>query len=366
MATTYSLDLNSGLTQALSDGTNTYTYGLNLLSQNNVNSTGYFLTDALGSVRQISDPDAQIVLARSYSPYGEVISSVGNFQTDYSFAGEQTDNSGLINLRARYYNPLTGQFISKDPFAGYNILPASQNGYSYANNNPVLLTDPSGHFAWLPILVAGGALVGAGVSYFSQVNENYRLNDCNLGAALTTNINFASIGESALAGSAIGLSIGVLGPAALGMGMLGDGLTGVGLLTGSTSVFATGISVGELSTSVGAAIYGIDKAEDEITYHRPYIRNAVRQEVENQAPRTADGRFIDPNTFEPIDGPYDLGHVLGHEYWREAAQGQAEGLTQQEFNNRMNNPDYYQIENSFSNQSHRFEMKYEQSHGLNE
>jgi RHS repeat-associated protein len=339
----------------LSDCTNTYTYGLNRIAQMGDSSTGYFLTDVLGSVRQVSDPTAAITLAQSYSPYGEVTTSLGSFATNYGYAGEWVDGSGLINLRARYYNPMNGQFITRDPFAGIYNLPSTMNGYSYANNNPVLLTDPSGDFAWLPILVAGGALVGAGVSYISQVNENYHSNGCNLSAALTTNINFASILESALAGSAIGLSIGVLGPVALGM--VGEGLTGVGLLTGSTSIFTAGIFIGEVSTSVNAAIYGIDKAEKEITYHRPYIRNTVRQEVENQAPRTEDGRFIDPNTFEPIDGQYDLGHVPGHEYWREAAQAQAEGLTQQEFNNRMNNPDYYQIENPFSNQSHRFEMK---------
>lgn len=177
----------------------------------------------------------------------------------------------------------------------------------------------------------------------------------NLGEALTRNINIGSIGESAVAGSAIGLAIGVAAPVVIGL--VNDALVGTGLLFGSTILFSAGLSCGELSSSVGDAIYGIDKAENEISYHRLYIRNAVRQEVENQAPRTADGKFIDPNTFEPIDGLYDLGHVPGHEYWREAAQAQEEGVAQQEFNNGMNNPNCYQIENPFSNRSHRFEMK---------
>jgi hypothetical protein len=46
-----------------------------------------------------------------------------------------------------------------------------------------------------------------------------------------------------------------------------------------------------------------------------------------------------------------------HEYWREAAQAQQDGLTQQQFNDRMNNPDYYQIESPSSNRGHRYEMK---------
>jgi hypothetical protein len=51
-ATTYTLDLNTGLTQVLADGTNTYAYGLNRINQVAETQTGYFLTDALGSVRQ--------------------------------------------------------------------------------------------------------------------------------------------------------------------------------------------------------------------------------------------------------------------------------------------------------------------------
>ena len=42
---------------------------------------------------------------------------------------------------------------------------------------------------------------------------------------------------------------------------------------------------------------------------------------------------------------------------REKAKAEVEGLTQKEFNDRMNNPDLYQLEDPSSNRSHRFEMK---------
>lgn len=74
------------------------------------------------------------------------------------------------------------------------------------------------------------------------------------------------------------------------------------------------------------------------------------------APKTAEGRFIDPNTGAPIDGKYDLGHKPGNEFWREKAKAQSEGLTQKQFNDRMNNPKYYQIEDPVSNRSHQHEM----------
>ncbi len=89
--------------------------------------------------------------------------------------------------------------------------------------------------------------------------------------------------------------------------------------------------------------------------HRPYIRKAVRAEVEARAPRTADGTPIDPNTRQPISGRPDLGHKRGREFWREKAKAEAEGLTQAEFNERMNNPDLYQLEDPISNRSHRYE-----------
>jgi HNH/ENDO VII superfamily nuclease with conserved GHE residues len=90
---------------------------------------------------------------------------------------------------------------------------------------------------------------------------------------------------------------------------------------------------------------------------RPYIRNEVRAEVEARAAKTADGKFIDPNTGEPIEGKYDLGHKPGHEFRTEKAKAEAQGLTQEQFNDRMNNPDLYQIESPSSNRSHRFEQK---------
>ncbi len=69
----------------------------------------------------------------------------GSSGTVYGFTGEEYDAAtGLVYLRARYYNPYLNQFQSRDPFPGDTTLPASQNGYSYVHNNPVNYTDPSG------------------------------------------------------------------------------------------------------------------------------------------------------------------------------------------------------------------------------
>ena len=58
-----------------------------------------------------------------------------------------------------------------------------------------------------------------------------------------------------------------------------------------------------------------------------------------------------------IESKYDLGHKYGKEFRTEKAKAQKEGLTQKEFNDRINDPNLYQIEDPHSNRSHKFEAK---------
>lgn len=95
--------------------------------------------------------------------------------------------------------------------------------------------------------------------------------------------------------------------------------------------------------------------------HRPYLRKSVRQKVMDHAPKNEKGQFLDPNTGKPIEGKINYGHKYGHEYWREAEKAEKEGLTQKEFNDRMNNPKILQIEDEGSNKSHAFEMPRDQA-----
>jgi hypothetical protein len=69
-----------------------------------------------------------------------------------------------------------------------------------------------------------------------------------------------------------------------------------------------------------------------------------------------DGRFIDPNTLLPTDYPV-IGHKTGYEFWRLRDAAQAERISQQWFNETLNNPVFYQIEDKLSNASHQFELK---------
>ena len=143
-STGLSAGLNAGLTQALSDGTSTYIYGNGRIAQ--VNSiTEYFLGDALGSVRQLTNPSGSITYAKVYDPYGVVTAAAGTSQSAYGFTSEYTSND-LVYLRARHYAPSMGRFLTRDTWNGNSNMPMSFNLWNYGYGNPVNLTDPTGHF----------------------------------------------------------------------------------------------------------------------------------------------------------------------------------------------------------------------------
>jgi RHS repeat-associated protein len=143
--TTYTLDINTSLPEVLNDGQYTYLYGMDNIAQVNAGGTQYFLGDALNSTRQLTDANAQITLAQSYDPFGSVSFSAGNGQSVYGYTSEQSDPSGLVYLRARYYSPNAGRFTSRDTWAGNINQPMSLNQWNYVNSNSINYTDPSGY-----------------------------------------------------------------------------------------------------------------------------------------------------------------------------------------------------------------------------
>jgi RHS repeat-associated protein len=163
--TVYVLDQAAGLVQVLSDGSYTYLYGNDRLAQQSTSATEYFLTDALGSVRQLTNSDGEITLNRSYDPYGNVLASSGDGESVFAFTGEQVDSySGLLNLRSRMYSLSIGRFMSRDTWPGDLNQPISYNAWLYGNSNPIKYVDSSGNvpicpfMGWLDCLSFFGAI----------------------------------------------------------------------------------------------------------------------------------------------------------------------------------------------------------------
>ncbi|MDB6095143.1 MAG: hypothetical protein JWM32_2705 [Verrucomicrobia bacterium] len=141
--------------------------------------------------------------------------------------------------------------------------------------------------------------------------------------------------------------------------------------------FRHGVTKAEVATLIGISIGGVrisgelpkpkvtvgpgpsslpSAAAETVSLRRPYLRNWVVDEVEANAPRAPDGRFIDPNTLAPTNNPV-MGHKPGYEFWRLKDAAQAEGVSQKLFNETLNNPEFYHIEDRLSNAGHAFEHK---------
>ena len=175
-------------------------------------------------------------MARSYEPFGKLLSTVGNPLTRYGYTGEWTDPTNLVYLRARYYDPATGRFLSKDPVRGLASLPQTLNPYTYAVNNPIRYTDPSGEFPFL-LFIAGGLLGGAIYGYGSQVINNLNHGMC-LGDALYTNIDWLSFWMYTGVGGLIG---GGIDGVAFGAGQVAEAAMVACIASPGCSSFLLGI-----------------------------------------------------------------------------------------------------------------------------
>jgi RHS repeat-associated protein len=81
----------------------------------------YYHTDHLGFTRLVTDNSKNIVSSATYESFGEQSTEEGS--EDYLFTGKEQDVTGLYYYGARYYDPETGTFISRDPVKGSLINP---------------------------------------------------------------------------------------------------------------------------------------------------------------------------------------------------------------------------------------------------
>lgn len=139
-----------------------YTHGAGeddpLIHQNGSGSR-YYHADGLGSPTLLTDAAGNVQAFRRYDPWGRTIGS-GGVLPAYGYTGREPDiSTGYMYYRARYYDPVLGRFLSRDPMG----LNAGINVYAYVDNNPVNNTDPSG---LLPSSVISKGLAGLTPTYF--------------------------------------------------------------------------------------------------------------------------------------------------------------------------------------------------------
>jgi RHS repeat-associated protein len=166
--TTETVHYIGGLLQVVTRGTNPTEYrhqipagsGTAVYTRRSDGTAGtyYATSDHLGSADLVMDSNANVLVRESFSPFGARRGS--NWQSiptpqDYSaiqsstrqgFTGhEMLDSVGLIHMNGRVYDPTLGRFLSADSVIQSLGATQSVNPYSYAWNDPLRYTDPSGH-----------------------------------------------------------------------------------------------------------------------------------------------------------------------------------------------------------------------------
>jgi len=103
----------------------------------------YVYTDPQGTVLMETDAQGNITATFDYTPYE--VQALGAPPNGLGYTGHVNDpDTGLVYMQARYYDPLTGRFLSVDPVTSTAGNTFNFNRYGYANNNPVINMDPDG------------------------------------------------------------------------------------------------------------------------------------------------------------------------------------------------------------------------------
>jgi RHS repeat-associated protein len=112
----------------------------------------YYHTDAIGSVRAITDATGAVIGRYDYLPFGELWPSVPPPPTEVrQFGGKERDEeTGLDNFGARHMRAASGRFTTVDPLMDLEAAltdPQRWNRYSYVVNRPLVMIDPDGREA---------------------------------------------------------------------------------------------------------------------------------------------------------------------------------------------------------------------------
>lgn len=106
-------------------------------------TVSYIYTDPQGTPLAEADVSGNITATFDYKPYGS--QALGNPPTGPGYTGHVNDpDTNFVYMQARYYDPAVGRFISLDPVTPKASDLYSFNRFSYAGDNPVVHTDPTG------------------------------------------------------------------------------------------------------------------------------------------------------------------------------------------------------------------------------
>ena len=111
----------------------------------------YYVTDMHGNVVQLLDESGNVTKTYEYDSFGNEVKPEKKDENPYRYCGEYYDKeTEEVYLRARYYEPGVGRFITRDTYTGESDEPLSLHLYTYCENDGVNMVDPSGHWGKEP------------------------------------------------------------------------------------------------------------------------------------------------------------------------------------------------------------------------
>ena len=107
----------------------------------------YYVTDMHGNVVQLLDESGNVTKTYEYDSFGNEVKPEKKDENPYRYCGEYYDKeTEEVYLRARYYEPSVGRFITRDTYTGESDEPLSLHLYTYCENDGVNAWDPCGHY----------------------------------------------------------------------------------------------------------------------------------------------------------------------------------------------------------------------------
>ena len=232
-------------------------------------ATYSIITDHLSGSNLVIDEEGSVQELVDYLPYGEMrFDQQTGFNEQRKFTGQEYDAATELSyLNARYYNGSNGRFVSQDPvFLDLDLDfsdPQTLNSYSYARNNPLVYTDPTGEE----------------IMFFS-------------GAAAQTALSIANAVRNAIVGATILSSSVVISGGILGVLV---SLSPVGAIHGGDNYDSL---TSEQKDSISPATSDQPKAKDN---SKPKVQSAPKPEdIQGKTPEEI-GKILKDKGWEQID-----------------------------------------------------------------
>jgi RHS repeat-associated protein len=106
----------------------------------------YYVTDPHGNVVQLTDESGKVTQTYEYDSFGNEVNPDKQDDNPFRYCGEYYDKETKeIYLRARYYQPAVGRFLTRDTYTGEEDEPLTLHLYTYCANDGVNAWDPSGN-----------------------------------------------------------------------------------------------------------------------------------------------------------------------------------------------------------------------------